>query len=267
MNNKKAFTVVELVIVIAIIAILAAVLIPTFASMVRSANVSADTQLIKNLNTSLRADLPDGKHPTMHDALKAAEAFGYDVDKINASAVGNEILWDQRNDVFCYVKGEEVIYIPESVQASDRISDEDSCELWKIYNAKSGAVPAAGDQTNPQTNSIYLGPDANYSSALDNDGVFNVTVGIDVGNQPVISKINYDNGTNDGQTVIIRTNSSGTELIVYAPHRTVKHYDYVGKVHIIAVDSNNCYEENGKAALARAKVLDTSHELKQTCNR
>lgn len=241
MNNKKAFTVVELVIVIAIIAILAAVLIPTFASMVRSANVSADTQLIKNLNTSLRADLPDGKHPTMHDALKAAEAFGYDVDKINASAVGNEILWDQRNDVFCYVKGEEVIYIPESVQPSDRISDVDSCELWKIYNAKSGAVPVAGDQTNPQTNSIYLGPDANYSSALDND-VFNVTVGIDVGNQPAISSIKYENNTNDGKTVVIRTN--GGTLTVNAPNDTVSHYGFATVVNVNDVD-DNCYNENG----------------------
>ncbi|MBQ7444653.1 MAG: prepilin-type N-terminal cleavage/methylation domain-containing protein [Clostridia bacterium] len=242
MNNKKAFTVVELVIVIAIIAILAAVLIPTFASMVRSANVSADTQLIKNLNTSLRADLPDGKHPTMHDALKAAEAFGYDVDKINASAVGNEILWDQRNDVFCYVKGEEVIYIPESVQPSDRISDVDSCELWKIYNAKSGAVPAAGDPTNPQTNSIYLGPDANYSSALDNNGIFNVTVGIDVGNQPAISSIKYENNTNDGKSVVIRTN--GGTLTVNAPNDTVSHYGFATVVNVNDVD-DNCYNENG----------------------
>ena len=37
-SNKKGFTVVELVIVIAIIAILAAVLIPTFASLIQKAN-------------------------------------------------------------------------------------------------------------------------------------------------------------------------------------------------------------------------------------
>ena len=34
LNHKKAFTVVELVIVIAIIAVLAAVLIPTFAGLI-----------------------------------------------------------------------------------------------------------------------------------------------------------------------------------------------------------------------------------------
>ena len=243
MKKNKGFTVVELVIVIAIIAVLAAVLIPTFSSLVKSANESADTQLIKNLNTSLRADLPDGKHPTMHDALKAAEAFGYDVDKINASAVGNEILWDQDNDVFCYAKGESVEYIPESVNADKKITSKDDYRLWKIYNAKSGAVPAAANQKN----SIYLA-----SGAIISDG-FNYTfsVGIDVGSQPAISSIKYENNTNDGKTVIIRTNSAATELIVNAPYRTIKHFDTVGTVHIIAVDSNNCYEENGKAAFTQ----------------
>ena len=42
-SNKKAFTIVELVIVIAIIAVLAAVLIPTFANVINKANVAKDT--------------------------------------------------------------------------------------------------------------------------------------------------------------------------------------------------------------------------------
>lgn len=43
-NNKKGFTIVELVIVIAIIAVLAAVLIPTFASIIKKAEESAYLQ-------------------------------------------------------------------------------------------------------------------------------------------------------------------------------------------------------------------------------
>ena len=43
-NNKKGFTIVELVIVIAVIAILAAVLIPTFASVTEKAKKSAALQ-------------------------------------------------------------------------------------------------------------------------------------------------------------------------------------------------------------------------------
>ena len=39
-NNKKGFTIVELVIVIAVIVVLAAVLIPTFASIIKKADTS-----------------------------------------------------------------------------------------------------------------------------------------------------------------------------------------------------------------------------------
>lgn len=46
--NKKGFTIVELVIVIAVIAILAGVLIPTFATVVEKANQSKAMQEAKN---------------------------------------------------------------------------------------------------------------------------------------------------------------------------------------------------------------------------
>ncbi|MBQ7445771.1 MAG: type II secretion system protein [Clostridia bacterium] len=46
--NKKGFTIVELVIVIAVIAILAAVLIPTFATVIKKANDSAALQAARN---------------------------------------------------------------------------------------------------------------------------------------------------------------------------------------------------------------------------
>lgn len=47
MKNRKGFTIVELVIVIAVIAILAAVLIPTFSSVTASAKASAAQQQAK----------------------------------------------------------------------------------------------------------------------------------------------------------------------------------------------------------------------------
>ena len=48
LNNKKGFTIVELVIVIAVIGILAAVLIPTFSGVVESANNAAAASDARN---------------------------------------------------------------------------------------------------------------------------------------------------------------------------------------------------------------------------
>ncbi|MGN1235764.1 MAG: type II secretion system protein, partial [Christensenellaceae bacterium] len=101
---KKAFTIVELVIVIAVVAILMAVLIPTFVSLVKKANVSSDTQLVRNLNTILTAEgVTEGKNPTMHDALEDAFENGYDITKISPTSEGNDIVWDSKNDRFALV--------------------------------------------------------------------------------------------------------------------------------------------------------------------
>ena len=57
---RKAFTLVELVIVIAVVAILAAVLIPTFGGVINKSNLSVDTQTATNINKNIAfATRPD----------------------------------------------------------------------------------------------------------------------------------------------------------------------------------------------------------------
>ena len=51
--NKKGFTIVELVIVIAVIAILAGVMIPTFGGVIDSANKSAAQQTAKSVRDNI----------------------------------------------------------------------------------------------------------------------------------------------------------------------------------------------------------------------
>ena len=55
-NNKKGFTIVELVIVIAVIAILSAVLIPTFGGITEKAQKSAAQQVAVNVYKEVQAD-------------------------------------------------------------------------------------------------------------------------------------------------------------------------------------------------------------------
>lgn len=57
-NNKKGFTIVELVIVIAVIAILSAVLIPTFGGIISDANETAAQQTARNEYTEYIIDNP-----------------------------------------------------------------------------------------------------------------------------------------------------------------------------------------------------------------
>ena len=74
LKNKKGFTIVELVIVIAVIAILAAVLIPTFSNVIQKANDSKDLQQFTNAyKEAIALALTDGKV----DAGEEVEAGGY----------------------------------------------------------------------------------------------------------------------------------------------------------------------------------------------
>jgi len=57
--NKKGFTIVELVIVIAVIAILAAILIPTFTSVVNKAEASKIQSELKSAYTQYVAEASD----------------------------------------------------------------------------------------------------------------------------------------------------------------------------------------------------------------
>ncbi len=194
---KKGFTIVELVIVIAVIAILAGVLIPVFSNVVDKANKSKDTQLVRNLNEALAVDLDE--HNTMYDALQAAKEFGYDVGKINASATDNEILWDSVNDCFVYLNGGKLEYIPNTQHVE--IAEEDYHKLWKIVDS----VPAN------QKYSLYA---SNKFTATEVE----VTVGFDAGENDDIAKVTYTGA----KEVAIRTN--GGTLVINNGSASVNHY-------------------------------------------
>lgn len=76
MKNEKGFTIVELVIVIAVIAILAAVLIPTFSSIVKNANISSDTQLVRNMNVILASESVTEVPPSTTELVALLRASG-----------------------------------------------------------------------------------------------------------------------------------------------------------------------------------------------
>lgn len=220
-SEKKGFTIVELVIVIAVIAILAAVLIPNLSKLVTNANETADTMLIKELNTALDLDLE--RHETMYDALVAVERAGFIVSRINASVAGNEILWDSVNDCFVYLKGNEIVY--QANREETPVDRSKKYLYWRIYES----LPTE------QTYSIYLNNET-YSAATP------VTVGFDAGRNKNEFAVNYT-GTGTAQKVILRTD--GQNLTVNAGEDTVNHYGATRTLTVTAVATSDCYHEHG----------------------
>ena len=76
-NNKKGFTIVELVIVIAVIAILAAVLIPTFTGVTEKAQKSAALQNAENAWKEFLGEYADkmDKVQDFDGAIKSGDYF------------------------------------------------------------------------------------------------------------------------------------------------------------------------------------------------
>ena len=231
--NKKGFTIVELVIVIAVVAILAAVLIPTFINLMQTANESADIQLVTNLNKLMAMqEALDGKNATMQDALDDAFANGYDISKISPTSKGNDIVWDQTADRFALVNAaEKKLIFRDDATPIEELETGKNYTLWKIYTEAPG-------KSDPGFSIYWNGSSApSFTDAL--------TVGFDAGKCTGIETLSYVRNVEAAQDVIFRTN--GGNLTVNAGKDTVKHYGEVNNVTITAV-AGDSYHEFGKVS-------------------
>lgn len=221
LNKRKGFTIVELVIVIAVIAILAAVLIPNISNLVKKANASADESLVRNLNTALSMDVE--KHQTMDAALEAAKTNGgYELTTIVTKNKDNKILWDSKNDCFVYLNGNTIKYLPNTKE-DKTVTDVD---YFEIVELKDGKVP-----------------DSKYSAYLAGESVIpkvEAKLGLDVGKNTV-AEVVFE--TNESVSVLINTN--GGKLTVNAGKANVTHRGDASIVTIEAV-AKESYHENGK---------------------
>ena len=99
LKNKKGFTIVELVIVIAVIAILAAVLIPTFSSVIDKANESKALQQVTNAYKEAIAEaLSDGVVPTTGESEVVVKG-GYTFTFTNAQNATITVYTEAVDDV------------------------------------------------------------------------------------------------------------------------------------------------------------------------
>ena len=97
--NKKGFTIVELVIVIAVIAILAGVLIPTFSGIVEKAQVSAEQQKITNAYKEAYAiALVDGNGTIKDGAVDPVNDIVFNFDFNESTGVITDVTVDNAPD-------------------------------------------------------------------------------------------------------------------------------------------------------------------------
>lgn len=238
-TDKKAFTMYELVIVIVVIAILAAILIPTFASLIEKSRVASDSNMIASVNLALEDDEESyGKPDTMYDALMIALDVGYKLETYEPVSKG-KIVYDSENNRFALINEKETKLLfgddktKEIVKASEGNGDY---RLWRIV--KGDAEPEETVTELLKKYSVYLASDVTGVTDLTLNGF-----GFDAGDNT--SAINITCSYSDDRTVVIRTNSydkDGSVLTVNAPQGTVKHYGIIGTLTIEAVATESYHE-------------------------
>lgn len=112
-SKKRGFTIVELIIVIAVIAILAAVLIPTFSNLISRANESVDIQAARNMNTFLAtAKYTDGVNSIL-DVYDIFEGSGFKVENYSPLYKGRHYYYDIGYNQILYVDDGGTVLYPE----------------------------------------------------------------------------------------------------------------------------------------------------------
>ncbi len=92
-TKRQAFTIVELVIVIAVIAILSAVLIPTFGSIIKNANIAADQATASTLTSELQVYLKGETIDSEEELMAALDESGVGVKLVPKSAAYGYNFW------------------------------------------------------------------------------------------------------------------------------------------------------------------------------
>ena len=160
-TNRKGFTTVELVIVIAVIAILAAVLIPTFVSLINKANLSADQQAVRNMNLILKQEAAaEGAPETCDEAVAILIKNNY--ADFNTYSANTFLAW---------LKDSNIVVLVESVEGAETVlypkEGEGKTGYERINPAALSVEDLLGLLQDGNGNTVFLGQDMEMAKAED----------------------------------------------------------------------------------------------------
>ena len=124
--NKKGFTLAELLIVVAIIAVLVAIAIPIFTGSLEKARLGVHRSNARNLKSMavsvILADAEFEKNTTSYSAWKVVGSYDFDAQEFTISSISATVL-----------NGSPKMYAgPESASASSYPFDESDKQIGKM---------------------------------------------------------------------------------------------------------------------------------------
>lgn len=219
-QKRKGFTLVELLIVIAILAVLATVSIVGYTTFLKKAQVANDTALVKQINDLLLADeTVDGKPGALGGALAVVSENGFDVTKLTPTAQGYDFVYDIANNRFALMEGQKVVYSASDRQLSANLSDR-----WVIR---------ADVESAPAGYSVYL-----------TKPVEKLTLDKLIGIEGKITtlKINDPTPASEEPSVPVVIAGNIDKVEITAPNGVVNHYDTIRRLIIKDIKTDSWHE-------------------------
>lgn len=255
-SPESGFTIVELVIVIAVIGVLTAVMIPVFSGLVKRAESAAKKAELRDANMVMTMilqseDTTDNAFVdgiiTMSEAITAYKENGYEFDV-------EELIWDISDNRFAFADDKNT-----TIHPGDTV-DGVLPRYWKTVKAV-GAAEGAAETAADEGYGVMLMTDGNG----DGDGnieEITVSYSTDTGNCKGLERIVYENSPDNPQSVMLIT-GEGQCLTIDAQKDTVYHYNAADQVTVASVDSNS-YHEFGRV---RELIINDGHMVAESCGK
>lgn len=221
MKRRKGFTLVELVIVIAVIVILAAVLIPTFSGVIEKANNAKDFSYVTNMNEILELEeITNEKNETMYDAAEDLEKYGMDIEKLPSSK-GYIYVWNSKENRVAVLDKDYKLVFPQG----EEINDSNKENYFAVA------------KTEEEINNLYSLGYSVYLKESATVTTVNATQGFDAGNNTTAISVSYTNSGTQAKDVVIRTN--GGTLTIENDDDTIYYYGSIDRLNgnAIAMES------------------------------